>query len=95
MGVLMVLGYKRRDVLLSFVFESVLLCLAGGFIGVIAGTFLNGLPIKMPMGAFRFVVDLTTMGIGLALAITIGVFGALVPVMRVARLQTVETLRSE
>ena len=95
MGVLLILGYKRIAVLVSFVLESVLLCLTGGIVGVAAGACLNGLPIRMPMGAFRFVVDATTVGIGLALAVAIGVLGALVPIMRVARLRTVEALRSE
>lgn len=95
MGVLLVLGYKRKAVLLSFLLESVALCLSGGIVGAALGAGLNGLPMKIPMGAFRFVVDATTLGIGLALAALIGVLGALVPVLRVARLQTVEALRAE
>lgn len=95
MGVLLVLGYKRRAVLLSFVLESVFLCLVGGVVGSIAGAFLNDMPMRIPMGAFRFAVDATTLGIGLGLAVIIGICGAAVPVLRVARLQTVEALRAE
>lgn len=94
MGVLLVLGYKRKAVLLSFMFESVLLCLIGGMIGIAAGGLLNGLPIRIPMGAFRFAIDATTLGAGVALAIGIGVVGALLPILRVVRLQTVEALRA-
>jgi putative ABC transport system permease protein len=95
MGVLLVLGYKRKAVLMSFMLESVVLCLVGGAVGISLGVALNGLPMKIPMGAFRFIVDATTLGIGLGLAVLIGVIGALFPVLRVARLQTVEALRSE
>ncbi len=95
MGVLLVLGYKRKAVLLSFMLESVLLCLCGGLIGVIGGAFLNGLPMKIPMGAFRFTVDAATLGTGVGLSVAIGVFGALVPLLRVWRLQVVEALRAE
>lgn len=95
MGVLLVLGYKRKAVLLSFVLESVLLCLAGGAVGTAAGAVLNDLPMRVPMGAFRFAIDATTLGIGLGLAVLIGVCGAAVPVLRVARLQTVEALRAD
>lgn len=94
MGVLLVLGYKRRDVLLSFVIESVLLCLAGGIVGVAAGLALSGLPMKIPMGAFRFQVDGAVIALGLGLALLIGTLGALLPVMRVARLKIVDSLRS-
>lgn len=95
MGVLLVLGYKRKAVLLSFMLESVILCLAGGVLGTAAGALLNDLPMRVPMGAFRFAVDATTLGIGLGLAVLIGVCGAAIPVLRVARLQTVEALRAE
>ena len=95
MAVLLVLGYRRGAVLASFVLESVLICSAGGLVGVIAGSFLNGLPVRVPMGAFRFAVDPTTLGIGLGLALATGVLGAIVPVWRVARLAIVEALRTE
>lgn len=95
MGVLLVLGYKRKAVLISFILESVLLSLCGGVLGTATGALLNGLPMKMPMGAFRFIIDGQTLGVGIVLAALIGVLGALVPVLRVARLQTVEALRAD
>ena len=95
MGMLLVLGYKRKAILVSFMIESILICLAGGALGVLGGAFLNGLPMRMPMGAFRFAVDPITLGTGLGLAAVIGTVGAIVPVWRVARLPTVEALRSE
>ena len=93
MAVLLVLGYRRRAVLASFIFESVVLCLAGGAVGSLAGFVLNGLPMKIPMGAFRFAIDGLTIGIGLSLALLIGVLGAVLPVMRVSQLSVVEGLR--
>jgi putative ABC transport system permease protein len=94
MGVLLVLGYKRRAVLLSFILESILLCLVGGAIGVGAGTSLSGLPMKISMGAFRFKVDAQIIVLGLALAVVIGLLGALLPVLRVSRLRIVDALRA-
>jgi len=93
MAVLQVLGFKRRAVLVSFVLESVLLCLVGGALGCAAGLLLNDLPMKFSMGAFRFLVDHSTVLAGLALALLIGLMGAAAPVLRVARLPTVEGLR--
>jgi ABC-type antimicrobial peptide transport system permease subunit len=95
LAVLLVLGYRRRDVLASFVLESVLLCLAGGLLGSAAGFVLNGLPMKIPMGAFRFVVDGATLAFGCGMALVIGVLGALLPVSQVAKLSVVEGLRGK
>lgn len=95
MGVLLVLGYRRRAVLASFVMESVLLALSGGLLGCAGGTLLNELPMKIPMGAFRFVIDTGTLAIGMGLSFLIGVSGGMVPVMRVMALKTVEALRAE
>jgi putative ABC transport system permease protein len=95
LAVLLVLGYKRGAVLASFVLESVGLCLIGGLLGSAAGFFLNGLPMKIPMGAFRFVVDGQTVAFGLGMALVIGVLGACLPVAQVARLSIVECLRGK
>lgn len=94
MGVLLVMGYKRRAVLGSFLLESILLCLAGGLAGSAAGMFLNGIPMKIPMGAFRFAVDAQTMLMGLAMALLIGIAGGLLPVARVSRMKIVDALKS-
>lgn len=93
MMVLLVVGYKRRAVLLSFILESTLLCLLGGVVGGSAGLLLNGLPMRVPMGAFRFIIDPLTLGIGLGLALLIGILGALVPVASVGRITIVDGLK--
>jgi ABC-type antimicrobial peptide transport system permease subunit len=51
--------------------------------------------MKIPMGAFRFVVDGATVVFGLGMALIIGVLGALLPVSQVARLSIVECLRGK
>lgn len=94
MGTLLVLGYRRSWVLMAFTLESIALCMAGGLLGAALGSLLNDFPMKIPMGAFRFVVDATTLGTGMALALFIGLTGATIPVLRVARLPIVEALRA-
>ncbi len=95
MAVLLVLGYRRSAVLASFVLESVVLSLAGGMLGCLGGLGLSGVPMKFSMGAFRFVVDEKVLAAGLAMAVVIGVFGAGLPVLRVARLKTVDGLKAQ
>jgi ABC-type antimicrobial peptide transport system permease subunit len=82
-------------VLLSFVLESIVLCLVGGLLGSGAGFLLSGVPMKIPMGAFRFVVDGATLLFGCGMALVIGILGALLPVSQVARLSVVEGLRGK
>lgn len=93
MGVLLVLGWRRRAVLGSFMLESLLLSTAAGIIGVGCGFFLNDLPMAIPMAAFRFVVDPITIASGFALALGIGVFSVILPMWRVARLSAADALR--
>lgn len=95
MAVLIVMGYRRSAVLVSFILESVAISAVGGAVGVSAAFLLNGLPMKIPMGAFRFAVDGALLALGMGLAILIGIAGAAVPVAHVGRLRTVDALRGE
>jgi len=93
MAVLQVTGYRRRDVLAGFLIEGLLLSLAGGCLGCLVGLIVNGVPMKFSMSAFRFQVDASVIGIGLGLAVVIGVVGTLVPVLRIAGKPIAEGLR--
>ncbi len=95
MAILIVRGYKRLAVLTSFLLESVLLCLAGGVLGGLPALLLNDLPMRIPMGAFRFAIDGYVVGAGLLLSLVIGAVGAIVPLVNVARRPIVDALRSE
>ena len=66
----------------------------GLFLQFLGGSLLSGLPMKVSMGAFRFVVDFQIVALGLGLAPLIGVLGALLPVLRVSRLKIVDALRA-
>ncbi len=95
MAILIVRGYRRRAVLAVLLLESVVLCLSGGTAGILPALLLNDLPMRVPMGAFRFVVDDHSIVVGLLLSLAIGVFGALFPLIQAARRPLVEVLRNE
>jgi len=95
MAVLLGLGYRRVSVLASFVLESLLLSLTGGLLGCLGGLALSGVPMKFAMGAFRFLVDGGVLTVGLGMAMLIGILGASLPVLRVARLKAIEGLRAQ
>jgi len=95
LGVLVTLGYCRRTVVIAFLIESVAISTLGGVVGVLAGLSLDHLPLRIPMGAFRFAIDATTIGSGITLAILIGVLGAVAPLWRVWRIPIIDSFRSQ
>lgn len=90
---LQVLGFTRKDVIVCFVIESLILSLAGCVIGCAAGLGINGLPTKLAMGAFALEVDWTALCGGAGIALFIGVIGALPPALRAVRMKIPEALR--
>ncbi len=98
-GTLRALGFRRRDVLLSFLVESLILSLLGAVIGVLGATLLGNLSFSTLNFAsfteikFRFQF---TPRIALEAAITatiMGLIGGLPPAIRAARLQIAEAVK--
>ena len=56
-GTLQVIGFSKKSVLLSILVESILISLIAGVIGCALGYLANGLPMKIPMAAFRVEVS--------------------------------------
>lgn len=96
---LQVLGFKRRNVLLSFLAESLLLALIGGAIGCLLTLPVN----KLTTGttnlqtfsevAFAFRTSPMLLLIGMAFAAAIGVFGGVFPARQAAQQSPALALR--
>lgn len=93
-GVLVTLGYRRRAVMGAFLAETLIVSALGGGIGAGSALTLDHLPLRIPMGAFRFAIDAETIAAGFGLALAIGLLGALAPLLRVWRLPIVDSFRS-
>ena len=102
-GTLRAIGFSRRSILVSFVIEALMLCLAGGVLGVIFTFLVFKLFLSQPTGTmnfrtfsevlfnFRMTPQLIAGGLGFALAM--GVLGGFFPAARAARLKITTALR--
>lgn len=98
-GTLRLLGFSRRSIVGSFVFESLLLALLGGIVGILLVLPLNGLESRIgnqltfSETTFSFQVTPQSLAFGLAFAILIGVAGGLFPALLAARKTILNSLR--
>jgi putative ABC transport system permease protein len=99
-GTLRALGFRRRSILFSFLLESTLLCLMGGALGCLATLPLNGLSTGTANWAtfseitFAFRFGPFVLGLGILLALCMGVLGGLFPAIRAVTLNIVNALRA-
>lgn len=92
-GVRMAVGANRKDVLLQFVIEAVVLTATGGVIGIGLGAGAGWLVEKLvhiPSAA-----PLWALLLGLGFSSAIGLFFGIYPAVKAARLDPVEALRYE
>lgn len=91
-GTLKTLGYPPKDIVQSFVLESTAIALVGGAIGMAVAWQANGISTKFNKGAFTITVDEWALLAGLVVALVIGVFGALLPAIKGARMKIPDAL---
>jgi putative ABC transport system permease protein len=98
---LRVLGFKKSSVMLSFMFESMLLGILGGILGCILALPMNGISTgtgnftTFSEVAFEFRVTPQLMFEGILFAAVMGMVGGLLPARLAARLTIVRALRTE
>jgi putative ABC transport system permease protein len=98
-GTLRALGFTRRGILFSFLFESVVLCLSGGALGCLATLPLNGMssgtqnPMMFAEVTFAFQFGPRVLLQGILLASVMGLLGGLFPALRAVRISIIQALR--
>ncbi len=92
-GVSKALGARSSSIKRQFLTESVMISLAGGFIGVVTGILIgNIVSLLLHTG---FIVPWAWISIGIVLCTAVGLFSGLYPAAKAAKLDPIEALRYE
>ena len=98
-GTLRALGFRRSQVLVTFLGESLLLSLVGGVMGVVGASLMQTVNIStvnfqtFSEIAFQFRLTPEIMGKTLAFSLAMGFVGGFIPAWRASRMKIVDCLR--
>jgi ABC-type antimicrobial peptide transport system permease subunit len=92
-GLRMAVGAQGRDILLQFLVEAVVLCLAGGALGIVlghGGSLLVRFFLKWPVKTSP-----TAILLAVVVSATVGIIFGYYPAWKASRLDPIEALRYE
>lgn len=101
-GVLRILGFKRWQILISFMLESLIIACIGGVLGCALGLFANFFEASSTLSggqgggksvALKLIVDYQTIAAGMLFTLLMGRLGGLVPALSAMRMEILESLR--
>lgn len=99
-GIIRALGARSQDLLRIFLLEVALIGIAGGIAGAIAGNYLNALlankfVLLAGSAAIELFAGLKITAASFAAGAAICIFGALLPIVRISRLEPLEAIKGE
>ena len=92
-GLRMAVGAKAKDILMQFLVEATVLCLAGGMIGILlgrGGSMLIGEVLKWPIATSPGAIAAAVM-----VSAGVGIIFGFYPAWKASRLDPIEALRFE
>ena len=92
-GIRMALGARRRDILLQFLIEAIVLCLIGGIIGTLLG--VGGACLVAKLAKWPPLISWSTVLLAFFFSAGIGVIFGLLPANKASLMDPIEALRYE
>ena len=98
-GTLRALGFRQREILASFQWESIFLCLSGGLVGSGLALFANGIQTGTTSFetfsdvSFAFTITPGLMAQGVAFSLIMGLLGGCLPAWRASRIPLTEAMK--
>ena len=92
-GIRKAVGARRRDIQSQFLMEAVILCLIGGFIGIIVG--VSATYAIAHFSHWHFMMSPIPIFLGVGISSCVGVFFGFYPAHQAAKLDPIVALRSE
>ena len=92
-GVCKALGATRRNILIQFLTEAIVICQMGGLVGILFG-ILIGYAVANSMGG-SFNTPWAWIFLAIVTCLVVGLFSGLYPALKAARLDPIESLRYE
>jgi putative ABC transport system permease protein len=92
-GIRKAIGARKSSILSQFLIEAIILCVAGGLIGIIIGIGIGNL-----LGSFltaKFAIPVNWVIIGITMCIIVGLIFGTYPAYKAANLDPIESLRYE
>ena len=99
-GTLRALGFRRRNILLAFLTESLLLGFTGGFLGLFFASFMQFISIStvnfqtFSELAFKFTLTPGIILESMIFALAMGLIGGVLPALRASKMKIVDALRT-
>ena len=92
-GIRKAMGARRRDILTQFLSEALVLCLAGGVLGILVGTLASRLFASL--AGWSMLVSPEAVALAVVFSGAVGVFFGILPARRAARLDPIASVRYE